>query len=737
MKLYQYVSTLALAAFLLPMAVRAQDAAAQAPAAAPAASSDTTEVIVTAERRSTLSRKTAISVVALSPDDLDKKRVVSFADLQTVVPSLTISDAAVTKNINIRGIGLNVQSPVVTSGVALYHDGIFAPTTVFTSSPFYDLQGVEVLRGPQGTFVGQNSTGGAMFINSRSPKISDEGGNFSAQVGSYNDVDVRGALALPINDRMAARVAFNVEHRNPFFKNVATTSDPLAELSHPGGLDQQNLRLSFLWQPTDSFNAVLKVEGEHIDTGGQPLRAIRTTPFSAATPSDLDQVATDRANLAYTQQSARVLLDAKWHLTPDGLTLRSLSSYQTGNLFTRSDIDGSAADGVYQTLNEADPSTSEEITLISPDSGNFKWVVGAYFESNESKVGLVQTVDIFPFSPTAPQVVDVIGISKKQTTAAFAQGTLTLFPGLDVQVGVRSSKDEATNAGSTKIGPLVIPATGSYSEPQTTGKIALNWTVNPNHFVYLLAANGYKSGGINSNGVNFAAEKVEDYELGWKARLFDGHLRTDIGAFYMNYDNMQIQGINPVNTLRTVNSAGAAKISGFEGSAMWQFGAFHADLSLSHVDSSVSAADQIDARRLPGAGNIPLPPPCVPGQTVGCMAYTPFIVSVSGKSNPYSPEWSGNLSVSYDFTAGKGTLTPRINYSYAAEQWSTLFETPVVDYMAPRNLWSAVLTYETENYRVELYGSNLTNQKYVSGQAGSTELIGAPRQVGIKVERSF
>src|SRR5277367_2472055 len=166
------------------------------------ASDALTEIVVTAERRSENLQTTPIAVTVLSADELVKKGVVQMADLQTASPSLSISPAGLTASVNIRGIGLDSGSPAVVPGVASYRDGLWQPP-ILTTDTFYDVGSVEILRGPQGTFVGSNSTGGAIFINSRDPDFNGLHGDVEAEVGNYSEWATQGAVNLPIDDAWA------------------------------------------------------------------------------------------------------------------------------------------------------------------------------------------------------------------------------------------------------------------------------------------------------------------------------------------------------------------------------------------------------------------------------------------------------------------------------------------------------------------------------------------------------
>jgi iron complex outermembrane receptor protein len=169
--------------------------------------------------------------------------VVNLYDLQNATPALTINSDGVVAFVNIRGIGLDSNSPQVVPGVAMYRDGLWQPPIANTAQ-FFDLNSVEVLRGPQGTFVGSNSTGGAIFFNSKNPDFSGVNGFVQVQGGNYADFGTSGAVNLPIDSTLSTRVAFNVERRNSFFDNPNSVTTPTgAQFNTPGALDEMAARL--------------------------------------------------------------------------------------------------------------------------------------------------------------------------------------------------------------------------------------------------------------------------------------------------------------------------------------------------------------------------------------------------------------------------------------------------------------------------------------------------------------
>src|ERR1700679_423387 len=190
-----------------------------------------TEVVVTAERRTVNLQTAAVAASVLSGAELAKKGVVSVDQLQTAMPSVTIQNFGQGNDFNIRGIGKGATNSATLVGVVTYRDGVATFPGYFQEEPYYDISALEVLRGPQGTFAGQNATGGAVFITEKNPVI-DGGyhGYLQGQYGNYNDVNVQGAINLPINDTLAARVAFNDEYRDSFYHVTGNYT------GHPGEL---------------------------------------------------------------------------------------------------------------------------------------------------------------------------------------------------------------------------------------------------------------------------------------------------------------------------------------------------------------------------------------------------------------------------------------------------------------------------------------------------------------------
>src|SRR5690349_3554010 len=216
------------------------------------------EVVVTAQRRVENLQQVPVAATALNAAELQAKSVARLGDLQTAAPSLSITDAGQTQSVNIRGIGLASNSPNATAGVATYVDGLFQPPIVQSNS-FYDLAGVEVLRGPQGTLVGTNSTGGAIFINSASPRLGETGGYARGGFGNFSAAEAEGAVNLPVSDALAFRFAGFYRRHGTFYRDTGPFDNEAGRLSENGE------RLGLLWKP-GSFSALLKLQLNDMST---------------------------------------------------------------------------------------------------------------------------------------------------------------------------------------------------------------------------------------------------------------------------------------------------------------------------------------------------------------------------------------------------------------------------------------------------------------------------------------
>jgi len=723
----------------LALAVALTASAAHAQTASDTSKGNTVgEVVVTASRTTENIQKVPAAVSALTGHDLEKKNVLQISDLQYATPSLSITNAALSQNVNIRGIGLSSGSPAVVPGVPIYLDWLLQPPIVTTNS-FFDIGDVEVYRGPQGTFAGASSTGGAVFITSNSPTFTGVNGNVEVWGGDYTDVGSRGAVNLPISDTLAARVAYNVERRDSFFRDIGGQTTPTGgAFDTPGKLNEQDLRLSLLWKPIDNLSVLLKVGLSEKDTGGYDYRPIPGTFYAQFAPADLRTLNFDQPE-KNNEKSNRDSLEIKYQL-PDGITLRSVTGFQYNKVVDLYDSDASnGPPAQYEAQDVSERPITQEFNILSPDGSRLKWILGGFYWHDSIKVG----IDL----DTAGQPHTYVTIfTEKTSEAVFGRAQYDLTNALQLEVGGRYTHDVVKDGGQIQIGfpglpPFVtIPNVGSYAGDNWTGKAALNYTLNDDNFLYAFASKGAKAGGSNG-ATNFLSETVWDYEAGWKTQLFHRKLKLQLDGFYNDYSNYQVDGIiDPATgTSGTGNTKGAI-IKGLEAQGQARFGGLGIDFGMAWVDSKIGAVTLTNNLLLPGGGATNLGPQCaagVPSNPPICFNYQPYFVSVEGRSNAYAPRWTYNLGAEYNFDLGRGaSLTPRVDYSYQSTQWATLLERPT-DFLASRGILNARLTYAHRAYSLSAYVTNLTNKTYVSGQFGNDEFFGPPRQFGVRASYNF
>jgi iron complex outermembrane recepter protein len=697
-------------------------AAGQAASPAHAARVELEEVIVTAERRSTSLQTTAIAASVLTGEDLANRGITDVDQLQFIAPSATVNNFGQGIDFNIRGIGKGEHNTQTMTGVITYRDYVPSFPGYFTREPYFDIARVEILRGPQGTFAGQNATGGAVFVTSNDPVIG--GGNsgyWQGQLGNYSDFGLQGAINLPINDRLAARVAFNGEARDSFYdiEGPWTGSD--------GELTQGSLRLGLLWQPNDAWSVLFKADYSYLDLGAYP-----SDPVQSA--NDLFEI-TANADMKAVDEFGRATLKIDYEFA-GGMTFRSVSGYQDGNTAYRADLDGTSV-GIVKFRDSVDETIySQEFNLISPDSGRFKWIVGAFYQSNDYEfLPDAFVIEYFPL-PAFTYVLD--GTNETWNAAGFAQVSYELSEGLEISVGARYTDAHTKNDVDIVQWGVPIVADQSASFSDWSGKVALDWTVNDQNFLYAFVATGFKPGGLNvpvgppfpAEPAPFTEEKVTSYELGWKTRFLDGQVNMQFNAYYNEYEDFQVIVGYPDFPVfgYELNVPDTTTIYGFEAQVQAVFGGLSLDAGAGTTDSSLGEFFATDPRSVAFT-------PCDP-ETGPASA---SCIDLENHEQTYAPEFTFNAGIQYEFAVANGdTVTPRISFAHVSDQWATLFENPARgDRIEERNIWNAQFAWKHGSIVTTLYGTNISDEHYVGAINSGLRFAGPPAQFGLRVAKSF
>lgn len=382
------------------------------------------QVVVTATRRSEDTQKVPVALAAVSTTQLENAGIQNFADLQNIVPSLAVAQAPGGFNfINIRGVGVGVATPFQSAGIPLTVDGMYLPHSEnFIADPYFDINHVEVYRGPQGTFAGQNSTGGAIFVTAQQPNFTAFGGTVQQTVGNYNWFQTQAAVNLPINDQWAARIAINSEKRDGFTQNLGPdggTGGYVDSFRAPGNLDKFDMRAILRFAPNDDVDFRLRFD--YVDESNNGAADVNTgnlasnytanggvSQGSFNDPNDIPhprQVSYDYAQ--YTDlRIDRLIFNTEWHIN-SGVELKTVTGYQDYVYLTGADADGGSPysgalddTGATQvaTLNSTkDIYFTQEFDLVSTYNGPLQWVVGV--DGLHQSTPIHTTVDVYGEGP--------------------------------------------------------------------------------------------------------------------------------------------------------------------------------------------------------------------------------------------------------------------------------------------------------------------------------------------------
>ena len=686
------------------------------------------EVIVTAQRRETNLQRTALAATVLSGQELKAKGVTDLVDVQYVAPSVNISDFGSANVFNIRGIGRSKVDIEIPSGVVIYSDGVPSIAGYFQNEPYYDIAAVEVLRGPQGTFVGKSASGGAIFVRTRDPELDAFGGNWELGIGEHNLWEGRGALNTPVSDTLAFRFAFNYQNRDDYYDRIygPYTGDP-------GTQDLLSFRAGMLWNPSERLTVKFKANYADLDFGGNV-----TSSYS----DPLYDVHQD-APFEYTDESTRLVLDIAYEFD-NGTTFKSLTGWQ--DLETVNNLDLNASTQLprywFKSGGEIDL-WSQEFNLISDDDQRLRWVVGVFLQNQKAEL---LPVDQFGFTFIGG---DPFGIGQlpldypwlgspwtkdEDDWAVFGHITYDLTEALELEAGARYSDYEFYQVTDYVFGFGDAPPVLSFPDPADPGakrqdksedsvdwKLALNWTANDDNFVYGVISRGHTSGSINIFPPYEPYEEMEvmNYEAGWKSAFNDGQFTTQLAAYYENIDGYQAAFdtlFTPPNTAGQVKNAESdSTIYGLEFTGQATFDRARVDFGISWNESELGAfTDVLD----PIGGGV---------------------IDLTGRPFPYAPDFTANVGFEYRFDFGNGsTLTPRVDYGYITDAKADLYEYPNFD-LDSRGLLNVNVRWERGPWYAILWASNLTDEKYVAAiqNQGALYYAGPRRQSGIRVGYTF
>ncbi|KQX25014.1 MULTISPECIES: TonB-dependent receptor [unclassified Sphingomonas] len=701
----------------------AMAAAILAPSVAMAQDADTgdsvgiAEIVVTAEKRETTAQKTPIAMSVLDASALERNGVSNLLDLTSLAPSLNFAQNSVNTIITIRGVSSRDTTEIGDPAVSISQDGFYYQRPFGFNDTIYDLERVEVLRGPQGTLYGRNATGGAINVITAKP-TKEFSGKASIGYGNYNAITAEGAVNVPLSDTIQARASFMMNKRDGYRKNNYNGRDG-------DDADSVSGRLQVKFTPTERLSLLLSGQVTSIGGVGPTFYGV---PFNGPVNNNvrppLDRngsvLGLPRQSLDGTNKSIQLTADYDF----DFATLTYLGGYRNQKYRQVRDLDGIAKSDAYFLPSEDARDWQHEVRLTSNADGPFKWQAGAfYFREKNSTETFFSTFT----SPIAPGQAlarfafiypSVIARSK----AAFGQASYEIIPGLQLEAGVRYSKDykarrgyaNTTNTAYTGIGN--VPTDVSTSSSKWTTHFAANYQINPRILVYIKRDTGYKAGGFsdvqNIGNVPYGPENITSYEIGTKTRLLDNRLQLNISAYNYDYKDQQISQFN--NGFTAIFNAGKSKIRGVEVETVFQ------PISGLRFDSSVAYMDAEFKDFL-----------------VGTVQY-------AGNTPPSSPKWQLGAGLEYDIMVGDGKVTPRIQTHYETESYLA-FTNFGRERQGDFSRTDMMLTYTAPDNQWSLQGwiRNIENRKVITAAAASglfgayTYQLTPPRTYGARLSYNF
>ena len=694
------ISSIALALSLSPSAALAQEAPANEQEGEQEAENDRGTlgtIIVSARRIDEDVLDAPLSIGVLDSDFLATQRVESIEEVLTLSPGATfLSFAKAQPEKSLRGFvaptpgNASSEQSIVTvvDGFVLTKDSIKSP-------PVFDLERVEVLRGPQGTTFGRNASVGLIHLVTRRPTFDFEaGGAFT--IGSDELFEVNGYISGPLSETLAARVAVNFDTEDGATQSISTGE----------GLNGQEnfaIRGSLLWEPSPTFSAYAKLEYSQ-DRDEAPVRRspdctiptidgprvtdfeftglfVNHPPFATTFFDSCDVFETeisDDRDFFVDRDIYTATAELQWEIA-DGIAITSITGYQDGEGESLADVLGTAENIVFQNVINDATVFSEEIRIDNHGSGNdLRWLAGFYylhdeedrFEENQFfQTDLDTGLDPLPF-PRVPSALATISSNTTDSYAVFGEVIYDISDSLELAVGGRWSRDEKDYtfsvsafgfrpviAGVTGCTPAVgivcgdinnpvgfAPVNPSESFSDFSGKASLTYRLNEDHSVYFLFSQGFKSGGFQPDArtpeaalVPFDSEHTNNFELGWKGEI-DNRLRMSLTAFHMESDGIQTVSLIPIGDgfQGVIDNVGSVRSIGLEGDFTFLISDnFRIGGSFTAIDSELQ--DTILTVGVDGNGD-------------------PILDDLSGERPEVSPRWTATFYSEFDVEFSNGSL---------------------------------------------------------------------------------
>lgn len=739
------------------------------------------EVVVTARRVEESLQAVPVAVTSISGEAITKSSIITSADLERQVPSLVFTSSPSRSNatpyVSIRGLRNADISITIDPAVAFYFDEIGQQRPNGVTQTLYDIESVQVLKGPQGTLFGRNTTGGAILINSKKPTDQLEG-YLQVRGGNLSYKDAEGAANLPLGEGVALRLSGKVTKRDGFMKNRITgqeTSD----------LDYYSYRARLKFDPTENFSSlfsgsVFKEDSngtayQTIEPAAGALAAIYGSPTADDPRSLQDDYAVSASDdydylsdvVAFSKTDVHDVSNISTLAVNDSflgdITLKNIIGWRKVETHTQFDFDGTQFIAVWLDGHTTVKQWSEEFQVLGGND-RVEWIAGLYYFQEKGD----DLNHIITFAPrdlpavftrelgfASPRLNLTGNEAKNKSYSAFGHVKYSLTDQLTLSAGLRWTQDkrEAVDGGFgtnhvcriTDENGVVLPDDACFLEDsktfdEPTYNISLDYQWTDDLLVYVAHRHGYRSGGFNNRAVNplsfapFDAETVDDIELGLKTdfALGDTQGRLNVAAYYAKYDDIQrtFSYVQPGTDVFVSNIVNAAKatMQGLEAELTLQFNEY-VSLSAfySYNDAEYDKWDEVDP-------NTPNEPP----------------VDRSNNDFDYMPNHHVGANLRLDLpmvdpSAGRVSLLAGY-YKQTSFELDIFNKTTVgskqdgYDLLNLRADWEQVMG---SNFDLALFANNVTDEVYSAGGVANPAIgihavqPGAPRTYGLELKYTF
>ena len=728
------------------------------------------EIVVTAQRKSENIQKVPIAIQAISGDQARDLGVRSSGDIGRIASNVSVQQPAGEGSVTIvtiRGIGLNDYSTNNSGPNGIYVDEVYLSAPVAQTFPPFDIERIEVLKGPQGTLYGRNTSGGAINYITKKPSHEAEV-YLNTSYGSFSSVNFQGAVNGGLTSNLAGRLAFNTNISDGFTRNTFNGH-------RENGAGSYSARAELLWEPTDALKILVSGNGSRFD-----VRANKYWHVGTLDPQTFSQCPNDRILAGQcvdlygfgTTDRFEVESNRTEHMKTSiyggsvradygtgPLTLTSLTSYIHTKRYFPEDADGNPARLLEIDYNTSSRTVTQELrgSLNLP---GLNVVAGGYFLgerlTQNQPLRLFQDADLF-FGPGAGEGLVIPGIvnevvfsssaQKTRSYALFGQVDYDVLPDLTLTVGGRYSWErksftynqslQTQQGGIDNYGPLTVLPTfrNRLNDGAANYRVALNYKITPAVLVYASNATGFKSGGFNgsflsSDPTELASqlqpvkpEKVRSYEVGLKSTFFNRKLLFNIAFFYNDYRDMQV--FTPIVTssslvVNVLDNAPKAHTQGID--AQLAFSPIEGLTISENLGILSTELDRYSVRLAPGSPNL------------------------SGNRLPLAPKVSSSTVVDYHFDIPSGRVSILASADFKSKMFFDTTNDPLIT-QGKYWLFNGRIGY-THNLpkgtiELAVFGRNLTDKKYLVGGSNLSpfgmleDIVGRPREFGVELNMRY